>query len=487
MAEGIYDLNSFIKRLEKEGELARVKAKVDWKYELGAIARKVYGPPPGPALLFENVKDYDMPVFTGGLQTVRRIAIALDLDPKIDGASLIKEYARRLEHPIYPVILENGPCKENKLFDGQVDLLKFPVPWWSEKDGGRYIGTWHQVVTKDPETGWTNVGTNRMMIHERNICGIQFPRFQHIALMYSKYEKMNQPMPIAVSIGNDPVAILASSSPFPAGVNEWTMAGALRGQPFELVKAETVDLEVPAHSQIVLEGEIPPFERKAEGPFGEHTGYYGGGIVALPIVKVKCVTHRNNPIFRGTAMGRPVTEESRITSVNLAAHAMALYRSVGFPGVCAVNFPAGGDPWFCAIISLTKTYPSHGLDAARLLLSTKVGKFAKLVIVVDDDIDVYNFDQVLWAVNIRFQAGRDISLTRGESGSRLDPSVPHEHIGFTDKMIMDATWPSTPDFQPRQEWEGNTHPPEVTTSPELEDLIERRWKEYGIGHVSHIH
>jgi 4-hydroxy-3-polyprenylbenzoate decarboxylase len=319
-----------------------------------------------------------------------------------------------------------------------------------------------------------------MMVHEKNVCGIQFPPFQHVGLMYAKYEKMNRPMPIAVSIGNDPTAILASSSPFPAGVNEWTMAGALRGRPMELVKCETVDLEVPAYSQIVLEGEIPPFERRKEGPFGEHSGYYGAGVRPTPIVRIKCITHRNHPILRGTAMGRPVTEESQITSINLATHALALYKTAGFPGVIAVSFPAGGDPWFCAVIALKKTYPSHGLDAARLLLSSKVGKFAKLVMVVDDDIDVYNLDQVLWALNTRFQAGRDITLTRNESGSRLDPSVPHDYIGFTDKMIMDATWTTTPDFPPREDWDGATHPPEVVTSDELLNRVEQRWKEYGI-------
>jgi len=377
--------------------------------------------------------------------------------------------------------VKDGPCKENKYFDDDVDLLKFPIPLWGEKDGGRYIGTWHQVVTKDPETGWTNVGTHRMMVHERNICGIQFTPFQHIALMYAKYEKMNRPMPVAVSIGNDPVAILVSASPFPAGVNEWTMAGALRGRPLELVKGETVDLEVPSHSEIVLEGEILPSERRTEGPFGEHTGYYGAGVRPLPIMKVKCITHRNNPILRGAALGRPVTEESQITSINLASHALAMYKAAGFLGVSQVSFPAGGDPWFSAIVAIKKTYPSHGLDAGRLLLSSKVGKFTKLVIVVDDDINVFDLNQVLWAVNVRLQAGRDIYITHNESGSRLDPSVQHQSIGITDKMIMDATWTTTPDFPPRDDWGGEVHPPEVATSEELRSQVEKRWKEYGIG------
>ena len=231
MTNDIYDLRSFIKRLEEEGELARIKVEVDLKYELGAIARKTYVIPSSPALLFEKVKDYKTPVFTSGLATFRRIAIALGLDPDTDEKTLIQTYVERIGKPLKPVIVKDGPCKENKIFGKDVNVLKFPVPWWGEKDGGRYIGTWHQVVTRDPDTGWTNVGTYRMMVHEANICGIMLSPFQHAGMMYAKYKQMNKPMPIAITIGNDPVLSLVSSAPFPANINEWEMAGALRGKP----------------------------------------------------------------------------------------------------------------------------------------------------------------------------------------------------------------------------------------------------------------
>jgi UbiD family decarboxylase len=292
MTKKINDLRTFIKRLEEEGELARINVEVDWKYELGAIARKAYSLSPSPALLFENVKGYNIPVFTNGLLTFRRIAIALDLDPETDEKTIIQKYVERISTPIKPVIVKDGTCKENKIFGKEVDVLKFPVPWWGEQDGGRYIGTWHQVVTRDPETGWTNVGTYRMMVHEANICGIQLSPFQHAGMISNKYRKMNKPMPVAVAIGSDPVAMMVSSSPFPADVNEWEMAGALRQRPLELVKCETNDLEVPANSEIILEGEVSFTDMKKEGPFGEHTGYYGGGVRELPTVKINCLTHR---------------------------------------------------------------------------------------------------------------------------------------------------------------------------------------------------
>ncbi|MBN2059525.1 MAG: UbiD family decarboxylase [Deltaproteobacteria bacterium] len=476
----ITDLRSFITRLEEEGELARIKVEVNWDLELGAIARKAYGPPVLPALLFENIKDYDTSVFTGGVATFRRIAIALGLSPESDENHIVNEYLKRIEHPIKPVIIKDGPCKENKLFGADVDMLRFPVPRWAEKDGGRYIGTWHQVITRDPETGWTNVGTYRMMVHEANICGIMISPSQHIGMIHKKYERLKKVMPIAVSIGFDPVAMFVSGAPFPAYVNEWDIAGGLRGRPIEMVKCETIDLEVPAYSEIVLEGEVSMEDLREEGPFGEHTGYYGGGVRKLPTVKIKCITCRNTPILRGSAVGVPVTEQTRLSGFVWTTTALSMYKNAGFPGVTAINCPAGGDPEYSAIIAINKSYPSQALDAGRLFLSSKVGNQMKHIIVVDDDINVYDLEQVLWAFNMRVQAGRDIYITSNESGSRLDPSVPHEQIGLTDKMIVDATWNTTYKFPPRPEWGGKVFPPVVATGPEMLEYINKRWHEYGI-------
>jgi UbiD family decarboxylase len=480
MKKDIYDLRSFIDRLDHEGELARVKAEVDWKYELGGVALKALRTAAKPALLFEKVKDYNSPVFTGGMLTVRRLAIALGLDPSAGEAAILAETAKRYEKPVKAVQVKTGPCKENIIMGKDVNVLKFPVPWWTEMDGGRYIGTWHQVISKDLEEDWTNVGMYRVMVHEPDLLGIQFSPFQHVAMMYAKYQKINQPMPIAIAIGNDPVCPLVAMTPFAAGINEWEMAGALRGKPLEVVKGETVDLDIPAYSEIVIEGEIPPSELRLEGPFAEHTGFYGGGKRPLPVIRVKCITHRNNPIFRGSVLGKPVTEDHRCLSLAIGSQAMLMYKNAGFPGVTAVNCPAGGDPDFCAIIAVKKEYMSHGLDAGRFLLSSKGGKILKHIIVVDHDVDVFSPDDVLWAINTRIQASRQVHITRNESGSRLDPSVPFEWLGATDKMIIDATWPMTPDFIRRPEWNNSVHAPEVKVSDELGRYIESRWAEYGI-------
>jgi 4-hydroxy-3-polyprenylbenzoate decarboxylase len=376
--------------------------------------------------------------------------------------------------------VSSGPCKEEIRKGKEVDLFRYPVPFWNELDGGRYIGTWHSVVVKDPETGWQNVGMHRMMIQDSNTCGIMFSSFQHMGLIYQKYEKLGKPMPIAISIGSDPVCPMVSCAPFALGVDEWDMAGALRKSSLEVVVCETVDLEVPAHSEIVLEGEIPSFERLEEGPFGEHTGFYGGGKTRRPFIHVKCITQRKDPIFRGTLEGKPVNEDHQVTSIIHSALALKLFEDVGIPGIKSVNFPACGDPWLSAIISVKKSYHGQSLDAAKVLMGSKIGRFVKHVYLVDDDINPFNLEEVLYAINTRFQAGRDLVLTRNESGSILDPSVPVEQRGLTDKMILDATWSMTYEYKPREEWGGLTHPPMVKVSKKMQELVESRWGSYGI-------
>ncbi|MGD0237190.1 MAG: UbiD family decarboxylase [Syntrophorhabdales bacterium] len=475
----IHDLRSFIAALEKESELARVRTEVDWNLELAAVVEKNFRQR-GPALLFENVKGYKIPFFVGGVQTPRRISIALEIDPETREKDIVREFFERYKTPIKPKIVGSAPCKEQILRESDIDLFRYPAPLWNEHDGGRFIGTWHSVVAKDPDTGWQNVGMHRMMIEERDICGIMFGPFQHIGLIYQKYERLGQPMPVAVAIGNDPVCPIVACSPFGAGVDEWDMAGALRKRPVEVVRCETADLYVPAHSEIVLEGEVPPYERREEGPFGEHTGFYGGARTRKTFVRLKCITQRKDHILRGTLEGTPVVEDHQVTSLSLSAIALKLFEDVGTAGIEAINFPACGDPWLAAIISMRKNYHSHSLDAARILMGSKIGRVLKHIFVVDDDVDVFNLEEVFYAINTRFQAGQDLIVTRDENGSLLDPSVPIDKKGFTDKMILDATWPMTPEFKPREEWGGMSRPPMVTINPKIKNKVEAKWGSYQI-------
>ncbi len=472
-------LRSFMELLEKSGELRRVSAEVDWKYEIGAIMHEV-NRRKGPAIVFDHIKDYRDPLVAGTLSSVRRIALALGLPQATAYAELIREYKERVKTPINATTVSTGPCKEKIHCNEDVDLYSFPVPLWHELDGGRYIGTLAVVTCKDPDTGWQNVGMHRLVIHDKRTCGILLAPGQHNRIISSKYEQRGKPTPVAIAIGLDPACILAAAGGFPAYVGEWAMAGALMKAPLQVVKCETVDLDVPADAEIVLEGEIALGELRDEGPFGEHTGYFGGLSVPRPVINVRCITHREKPIFQGTYEGLPPNEDHMLSFVNLSALALKAFEDAGFIGVKAVNFPPGADPWLSAIVSIEKKYEGHAIDASRLLLSTKLASFLKHVVIVDDDVDIFDLENVLWAVNTRFQARRAI-ITHSERGSLLDPSSPHGWGGITDKMVIDATWPMTPDFPPRPEWGGLRHPPTLTPSKALLDRVRRRWKEYGLG------
>ncbi len=472
------DLRDFIGRLRSEGELAEISADVDWRYEIGGIVRKNLDLK-GPALLFRRIRDFSTPLFACGVSTYSRVALALGLPKNSALREIVSEFRKRIRNPIPFEILDRGPCKENIVHEDSVDILKFPVPLWQKHDGGRYLGTWHGVVTKDPETGWTNVGMYRVMVHDRKTLGILIARDQHIGLHYQKYRQMTRPMPIAVVIGMDPVLPLTFLSPLPAQKSEYDYAGGLREEAAELVRCETVDLEVPSSAEIIIEGEVPPDERKVEGPFGEWMGHYGGKPGPRPIIHVRCVTHRNDPVFRGTLEGKPVNEDHVCTSVALSALAHAfLEDTLSIPGIRGVHFPAVSAGWGMAVVSLNQKYPAHSRTIAHALLGSKMGSFVKNVIIVDDDIDPFSLDEVWWALVARLQASRGITILQRGKTAFMDPSQIPELQGFGDNMIVEAVKPY--EWKSRAEWAGERFPPVASPDKELMKAVEKRWAEFKI-------
>jgi UbiD family decarboxylase len=472
------DLREFIEKLQSEGQLCEVSAEVDWKYEIGGIVRKNLDLN-GPALLFKKMKDYHTPLFTCGVSTYSRLALALDLPLPQTLDKLISEFRKRIKQPVRAKKVVTGPCKENILKREEVDLFRFPVPLWQAKDGGRYIGTWHGVITQDPETGWTNAGIYRVMIHDRKTLGILIARDQHIGLHYEKYRKMDKSMPVAIVIGMDPVLPITFLTPLPANSDEYDFAGGLRGEAVDLVKCETIDLEVPASAEIIIEGEVPPNEREVEGPFGEWMGHYGGTAGPKPVIHVHCITHRNNPIFRGTLEGKPINEDHICTSVALSALAHNfLSEALGIPGTKGVHFPAASGGWGTAIVSLNQRYPGHSRTVAHALLGCKMGAFLKNVIIVDEDIDPFNLEEVSWAMVSRLQASRGVTiLTRGK-GAFMDPSQVPELQGFVDTLMIEAVKPY--EWKPRPEWGNERFPPTAYPSQEVMEAVERKWAQLRI-------
>ena len=301
------DLREWIAKLEAEGDLRRIKAKVDWNGELSEIAKRAINQRE-PALLFENIKDHENTrctrVFTGGLARRSRVALMLGLPSSTSRQEVIKVVRERLRGSIKPTSVNTGPVKENIVKGKEINLFEFPVPKWHPLDGGRYINTYCGTVTRDPDTGIINIGLYRGMILDRYRLAAWLVPSQHWGLHYRKYQAMGKPMPVAFVYGWDDVLPLVAGTAIPYMQCEYDVMGSFRQEPVELVKCETSDLEVPASAEIVVEGTVSPDPSTydIEGPFGEGTGFYGGA-GKRPVIQVECITHRDDPIFRGQREG----------------------------------------------------------------------------------------------------------------------------------------------------------------------------------------
>jgi len=312
------DLREYICCLEKEGEVQRITQEVQPVFEVGAIIRRSYDLR-APAPFFLNLRGYpENRIFGAPIGLSRRknrlfarFAISMDMPPQSTALEIIEEYISRSKKPLKPVLVKDGPCKENILKGDAVDLHSFPAPVLHQGDGGPYLGTWHANITKDPDTGVQNWGLYRLMIHDKKTMGGLFLPAQNIGLhYYTKYEARGKHMEFAIAIGTEPVTPWVAGTRFPPNVSEADIIGGIRGAPLELVKCETVDLAVPATSEIVIEGFIPPHERREEGPFGEYTGFMASDRALRPVYHVTAITYRNNPILPVTCMGVPVDVEN---------------------------------------------------------------------------------------------------------------------------------------------------------------------------------
>jgi len=464
------DLRDFIARCEDEGLLHRIKAEVDWDLELSHIA-KLNEEKKGPALLFENVKGYDWPIITSTCTTTERLAIIMGMPKETTLVELMRHWVEIGSKKIPPKVIDTGPCKENKMMGADIDLFKFPVPRFFPMDGGRYFGTAHSVITKDLDSDWVNIGTYRLQLLEKNILGTQFIKGKHSDIMLKKYQAAGKPMPVAVVVGADPLMFVMGASRFSAFESEYDLAGSIRGEPLEVVKCETNDLIVPAGAEIVVEGEVDADAFEPEGPFGEYTGYYSGvGTEQRNFIKVNCVTHRNNPIFMSTTVGRAVTDTHMTLALAYGATLWQQLSDMRIPGIKAVYCPPEAAGRFIAIISLTQMYPGHADQVLTAAISTEMGAYGlKTVIVVDDDIDPWDIPRVLYALAFRFQPNRSQVIKRGRS-TPLDPSVPIQERGMTGRLLLDATIP----------YDWKEKPIKIELDPDMVKKVQARWSELGL-------
>jgi len=442
------NVREFIDKLEKEGEALRIEEEVDWNLEAGAMIRRS-NEVGLPALFFQKVKDYPegYTLFGEALSNHRRIAIAMDMEPDTHVRQIIEEYIKRKKSPIKPVLVDDGPCKENIQIGAEVDLFKFPVPMIHEGDGGRFIGTWHLTICKDLNSDWVNWGMYRHMVHNKNTIGAQTRPHTHAMKIRRSWVDRGKPMDIAIAIGVEPISTFCAAAPVPYGVSEVDMAGGIRGEPVQLIKCETVDLEVPATAEIVIEGEVGLGETMPEGPFGEYIGYMGGQREQLPVIHVKAVTHRNNPILTMGSEGYPVTSTHVTHSITNSAECLDILRALGVPVTSVYEFTAAAT---MLVVVAVKAGMARADDVAHAIWASRLGLATPWIIVVEDDVDPFNLEEVLHAVVSRCHPWRGIVRLGHAHGQALIPWLSRHEQKYLlgSRAYFDCTWP--PDWDPAE-------------------------------------
>lgn len=465
------DLREFIARLDREGRLRRVRRRVDWNLELAHVA-KLNEQQGGPALLFEDVKDYPgMSVFTSAFTTRERVAVALDMPPDTRFLEIARGWVQRIANRrIPPVEVPSGACQDVVLTGDRADLYSLPAPWFYPSDGGRYIGTAAYLVSRNLETGRLNLGTYRVMIIDGKTAGIQIIKAKDAEIDLRGYAAVKRPMPVALVIGGDPLLFLCSSTLFPLTESEYDVVGALRDEAVKVVKAKTSDLLVPAGAEIVIEGEIVPGELLPEGPFGEYPGYYtGAGAVEREYIRVKTITRRADPILWSTTVGKPVTDTHMVMGINRTASLWNDLQNMKIPGIKGVYGPPAAAGRMLAIIQLKQMYHGHSTQVGLAAFATNTGNYGlKTVILVDEDIDPENMDQVMYALAFRYQPDRGTQILERGRSTPLDPSLPIENRYMTSRVILDTCIP--------YEWEHKPIPIEMDAA--LADRIRREWDSY---------
>jgi len=481
--ESFKNLRDFIGYLESRGELVRVREPVDRDLEITEIVDRAVKAG-GPALLFEKVKGFETPLAINLFGTDRRMAWALGAESLDEAAARVaeavemappgdwREKLRQLAKlaslgRILPRKVSRGACQDVIVTGEEVDLNLLPAQLCWPEDGGRYI-TQTQVISRDPETGARNVGMYRVQIFDGKTCGMHWQMHKVGAQHHREAEARGERAEVAVALGGHPAMIYAASAPLPEGVDEALLAGFLANAPIEMVPAVSVDLEVPAEAEYVIEGYVEPGERRMEGPFGDHTGYYSLADM-YPVMHVTAITHRRHPIYPSIVVGPPVQEDGPMGKATERLFLPLL--KLQFPELVDMHLPVEGVFHNVAILSIRKRYPGHARKMMSSLWGTGQLAFTKIVIVVDEDVDVKNNAEVFWRVTANIDPKRDTVFAEGIADV-LDHAS--DRMGLSGKMGIDATrkWPEE-GFT--REW-----PEVLKMDPAVKARIDEIWTRLGI-------
>ena len=482
------DLREFIADLEACGELARVRGEVDPRLEITEITQRTTRAG-GPALLFERVKGHSTPVLINAFGSMERMAMALgvarieDLAAEIEsvlelpagggsgGLSMVDKLKMlpRLKElsEIGPRVVRDGPCQEVVLEGERANLDAFPIIQCWPEDGGRFI-TLPLVFSRHPETGGRNMGMYRMQVYDQRTTGMHWHRHKGGAGHYWAAEKRGERLPVAAVLGGDPLLVYAATAPLPDGIDELLFAGFVRKRGVEMVRCRTVDLEVPATAEIVIEGWVEPRERRREGPFGDHTGYYSLPD-DFPVFHVSAITHRRDPIYPTTVVGPPPQEDAFLGKATERLFLPLLRKQL--PEIVDMNLPVESCFHNLVIVSIDKRYPGHARKVMHAFWGLGQLMFSKIIVVVDKDVNVHDPREVLWKATNHIDPRRDIVFVDGPV-DELDHAAPL--VCFGSKMGIDAT----------HKWRGEGFerdwPEEMVMSPEVVERVDARWGELGI-------
>ncbi|SHE20195.1 4-hydroxy-3-polyprenylbenzoate decarboxylase [methanotrophic endosymbiont of Bathymodiolus puteoserpentis (Logatchev)] len=483
------DLRDFIAQLEKKGELKRVTQEIDPVLEMTEICDRTLKQG-GPALLFENPKGHNIPVLANLFGTPDRVAMGMG-ETSVTALRGVGELLSQLKEPeppkgmkdaidkipvfknvlnMAPKVVKNPPCQEIIRTGDEVDLGVYPIQTCWPEDVGPLI-TWPLVITKGPYKDRQNLGIYRLQVIAKNKVIMRWLAHRGGALDFKEWQDKNpgKPYPVSVALGADPATILAAVTPVPDTLSEYAFAGLLRGSKTEVAKSITNDLQVPASAEIVFEGFIYPDEMAPEGPFGDHTGYYNE-VGEFPVFTIECITQRQAPIYHSTYTGKP-PDEPAVLGVALNEVFVPILQKQ-FPEITDFYLPPEGCSYRMAVISMKKQYAGH---AKRVMLGTwsylRQFMYTKFVIVVDDDVDVHNWQEVIWAITTRMDPARDLTILENTPIDYLDFASPVSGLGS--KVGFDATnkWPG----ETTREW-GRT----ITMTDDVVKKVDEMWDSLGI-------
>ncbi|MCY3801499.1 MAG: menaquinone biosynthesis decarboxylase [Chloroflexi bacterium] len=478
------DLRDFLTFIEKKGQLKRISAPVDRDLEITEISDRIMKSG-GPALLFENVRGFDVPLVINVFGSRERTGWALGVDAweELEGR-IDRLLSLALGPPpkglfgklgalgeiikvgrIGPKEVSSGPCQEIVKTD-DASLYEFPIMKCWPEDAGHYI-TLPLVFTHDPNTGKRNVGLYRLQVFDERTLGMHWQLHKGGMGHYKESVRAGKRMEIAVAVGSEPVLTYAATAPLPPEIDEMVFAGFLREKSVEMVRCKTVDVLAPANAEIVIEGYVDPSELRTEGPFGDHTGVYSLAD-EYPVLHVTAITHRRNPIYASTIVGKPPMEDAFIGGATERLFLPLIRLMV--PELVDIHLPVDSVFHNFAIASIRKRYPGQARKVMHAIWGLGQLMFTKFVIVVDENVDVQNLREVLWRVGNNTDPARDIEIAKGPADT-LEHASPQPNYGG--KIGIDATI-KMPEEGHHREW-----PPDIVMTQEIKDLVDGRWEEYG--------